>query len=138
MEESGASSDGLSTQVQPASRAGITFRVTWTMVLNTEKLSAAQWSRVANLIHGPVPRRDQAHDTNRLQRDAIVGGVATQRPYPFNTVECFQKILGVPRQARSLGVARAVDGGAHFDADGLRHFLGSGGEDKGFRVLWRS
>ena len=45
MEESGASSDGLSTQVQPASRAGITFRVTWTMVVNTEKLCGSMEPR---------------------------------------------------------------------------------------------
>ena len=70
------------------------------------------------LVHRPVPGGDQADNANRLQRDAVIGGMGAEGADPFQCVKGGQEVVRVPRQAGALLVAGHVDRRAHFHGDG--------------------
>ena len=124
IEESGDISDGLSTQVQPASKAGTAFRATCSV--HSTRLIGRKGHVIGDLIHRPVPWCYETHNADCLQRYAIIWRVRAERTQPLHAVECFQKVVRVPWQARRLAAARTIDGGAQFGADCLGHLFGSG------------
>jgi hypothetical protein len=72
-----------------------------------------------DLVHRPVPGRDQAHHADRLQRDPVVGGMGAERADELDLLEGLEEIFQVPRQAGGLTVAGHVDWRPHLEADGL-------------------
>ena len=76
-----------------------------------------------DLVHRPVPGRDQADHADGFQRHAVIGGMRPQRADELHGLEGGDEVLQVPGQAFGLIIARHVDGRAHFQADRMGHLF---------------
>ena len=55
-----------------------------------------------DLVHRPVPRRDQANHTDGFKCDAVIRRVGAKRADPIHLVKRSEKVLQMPRQAGGL------------------------------------
>ena len=78
-----------------------------------------------DLIHRPVPGRDEPDHPDRLERDPVPWRMRPERPDEPYLVKGGQEVLQMPRQAGGLFGTRHVDGRTHLEADRLRHLLGA-------------
>ena len=76
-----------------------------------------------DLVHRPVPGRDQADHPDGFQRHAVIRGMRPQRADELHGLEGGDEVFQVPGQAFGLIIARHVDGRTHFQADRMGHFF---------------
>ena len=72
-----------------------------------------------NLVHGPVPRRDEHANTHRFTHDIAS---ATRTGFPIQIKCRLDGGFDVPGAAFGLRVRREVERRAHFGGDGCDHF----------------
>ena len=89
---------------------------------------AARDSRCADLerdlIHRPVPRRDQRTDADRLIDDPVVRSMIPERAFEIETACCVDEVLDMPGSGARLLCACHIYGRTHLNADGLCHLFG--------------
>ena len=73
----------------------------------------------ADLVHWPVPRRDQCANPNRFIQDSGPGSMVAQRPVELKGLCSFEEICNMRGTGGDLFVVCHINGGAHLKADGL-------------------
>ena len=74
-----------------------------------------------DLVHRPVPRRDQPGDAGRFEHEILAFHAGTQRTLPFTRLERAVEGFQVAAAGSCLIAERHVDRRAHFRRDRLGH-----------------
>ncbi len=79
-----------------------------------------------DLVHGPVPRRDQRTHTDRFVDDTVVWCVVSEWAIKCKILGILDEILDMPCARANLTGARHVNRRTHLKAHRLGHFLATG------------